>query len=357
MSEKLTIEEMQRMARRHNGRCLSNTYINLRTKLKWKCSKGHVWKALPHTIRRDHWCPQCGRDAMKTNLQEMRAVAATRGGKVLSGECIDGSSKLLFSCSKGHKFYGTARVVKAGSWCPECSRIANQPTMEEIHTFARIRGWKCRSSEFINEKTKLEWQCSSNHKWKASWYQVRDKERKNGIFAKGTGCPHCPGKGGIKKIYWPRIDDMRKIAQERGGHCLSNTYINSMTKLLWMCAKGHTWYATPSNIKKGSWCPYCSERKKLSIDYIRRLANSKLCVLLSDSYKNSNEKLSWQCLRCAYLFNTTVGSFRLSGGCPRCSKEKAAKNRLGRKYRPRLYFSSDRETPNNRLLPGIGRVS
>ena len=41
-----------------------------------------------------------------------------------------------------------------------------------------------------------------------------------------------------------------RIAQERGGRCVSSVYVNSMTKLTWECAKGHQWEAIPNSILK-----------------------------------------------------------------------------------------------------------
>ncbi len=54
------------------------------------------------------------------------------------------------------------------------------------------------------------------------------------------------------------IEEMRSIAEERGGKCLSDTYVNAHTSLLWECTKGHQWEARPNNIKSGTWCPYCA---------------------------------------------------------------------------------------------------
>jgi len=39
--------------------------------------------------------------------------------------------------------------------------------------------------------------------------------------------------------------EMHRIARERGGDCLSKRYVNSKVKLLWLCEKGHQWFATP----------------------------------------------------------------------------------------------------------------
>ena len=54
---------------------------------------------------------------------------------------------------------------------------------------------------------------------------------------------------------------MQHIAEKREGKCLSTKYINSVTKLEWQCKKGHQWFAAPSKIKFGRWCPICAGKK------------------------------------------------------------------------------------------------
>ncbi len=58
------------------------------------------------------------------------------------------------------------------------------------------------------------------------------------------------------------IEEMQKIAEERGGKCLSSIYVTSHRKLLWECAEGHQWEAIPKNVKRGSWCPKCTHKRK-----------------------------------------------------------------------------------------------
>ncbi len=65
-------------------------------------------------------------------------------------------------------------------------------------------------------------------------------------------CPDCYGNRPHT------IEEMRELAAGRGGKCLSETYGGLKTHLLWECSIGHTWPATPNNVKNhGSWCPYC----------------------------------------------------------------------------------------------------
>ena len=58
---RLTIELMHSMARERGGECLSYTYTDAVTKLRWRCGQcGHEWDAAAFAIRRGGWCPPCG---------------------------------------------------------------------------------------------------------------------------------------------------------------------------------------------------------------------------------------------------------------------------------------------------------
>ena len=54
---------------------------------------------------------------------------------------------------------------------------------------------------------------------------------------------------------------MQEIAKSREGYCISTEYKNNRIHLLWKCKEGHEWIATPSNIKRGKWCPRCGAKR------------------------------------------------------------------------------------------------
>jgi len=57
---KLTLDEFKEIARDRGGKCLSNEYINVDTKLQWECKEGHMWWAKASHIKyRNQWCPAC----------------------------------------------------------------------------------------------------------------------------------------------------------------------------------------------------------------------------------------------------------------------------------------------------------
>ncbi|CAD6532966.1 hypothetical protein LMG24235_02689 [Paraburkholderia sabiae] len=63
---------------------------------------------------------------------------------------------------------------------------------------------------------------------------------------------------------------MKAVAHERGGQCLSESYVNVETKLQWECSRGHVWLTTPMSVLAGSWCPACKYMNQCTTDEARR---------------------------------------------------------------------------------------
>ena len=118
-SPRLGIADMREVAERRGGRCLSDTYVNTATPLRWRCHDMHEWEAPPVVIRSGHWCPQCAYRRRGT-IDAMRALAAERGGECRSRLYHTHNDPLLFACARGHTFTATGMAVKSGVWCPTC---------------------------------------------------------------------------------------------------------------------------------------------------------------------------------------------------------------------------------------------
>ena len=270
----LHIEEMHKIAFERGGKCLSEVYINTITKLKWRCSKGHEWVAQPNNIKSGKWCPVCANTSQIT-INDMYLIAHERGGECLSKTYINGNTKLKWKCSKGHEWETMPRVIKDDKWCPECNKL----TIEEMRVIALERGGKCLTEKYCGANDKLKWSCKNNHEWEATPSSIKS----------GSWCPVCANT--IKLT----IEEMHAIALERGGKCLSNSYHDNKIKLKWGCSKGHEWEAQPSNIKHGQWCPKCQKVETLTINEMREIAINRGGECLSDLYVNGNAKLKWKC--------------------------------------------------------------
>jgi len=59
--KKKTIEEVKELAAHHDLICLSETYINCKERLLWKCQNGHIFKRpFDKVLNNNRWsCPEC----------------------------------------------------------------------------------------------------------------------------------------------------------------------------------------------------------------------------------------------------------------------------------------------------------
>ena len=229
---------------------MSGTYKNGNTKLLWELSEAPRWEAPSVRLRlTGSWCPVCARATRRSSawltIQEMQALASKRGGRCLSEHYKSSREKLLWECSKGHKWEALHSGIKRGRWCPSCASDARL-SIKDMQSIAEERGGRYLSDAYVNTQTKIQWDCSEGHQWEGTLNK----------FKSGSWCPKYYNKtrGDFRKL---TIEEMGQIVADRDGRCLSEVYINTRTKLPWECSEGHTWEATPSGIKKGAWFPEC----------------------------------------------------------------------------------------------------
>lgn len=168
---KHSLNEIQRIARSKGGECISDSYLGVKSKLMWRCEYGHEWEATVRNVLRGSWCPYCG-GSMRSNIKDMHKLAAVNGGVCLSTKYVNTHTKLEWKCSKGHKWKAIPATIKKGGWCPECARaeagsrrrIYSISSMQEV---AATKGGRCVSQKYSNTKTHLEWECLLGHRWKA----------------------------------------------------------------------------------------------------------------------------------------------------------------------------------------------
>lgn len=240
MTTQGSIQLQQERAAARGGKCISDIYINSRTKLTWQCEFGHIWDAKPNKIQCGRWCPHCA--GRKKDLSFVQSVAQDRNGVVLDTEYKGTKYKYTWKCESGHIWRAClCNVVHSNRWCPYCAGNARL-TIEEMHTIAQSKGGKCLSTAYTYNGEHLKWQCKCGYIWSATPHNIKT----------GRWCPKCSDHLPLT------IDIAQDIAIKRGGVCLSKSIHGGQQLLTWKCGKGHTWPASLSNVKnKESWCPHC----------------------------------------------------------------------------------------------------
>ena len=314
------LEELFNLAKLKGGQYCEKVYKGSLEPVMWKCSCGNKWLATSASIKSGSWCPVCSykdrAEAKRHSIEVMHKIAKKNGGKCLSTEHINTQTKLLWECKESHQWEATPGNVLAGKWCPKCSGT-EKLTIEGMTEIAKLNGGLCLSSEYLNSRTKLKWQCDKRHTWEATPSMV-----KNGYW-----CRVCAGN---EK---PTLSTLNQIAIERNGTCLSDKYVGSGANYKWKCANDHVWLATYDNIKKGTWCKTCSlknagQKRRLSIDEMKKIAGKKGGKCLSLEYTNSQTKLLWEC-NFGHRWEATPSNIKNGRWCPTCAmKKKINKNAL-----------------------------
>jgi len=134
----------------------------------WCCSKRHVWRTTWYAIKQGSWCPKCA----KRSVEEAQSLAVSKGGLCLSAGYTHTNAHLIWQCRYKHTWNASWHTVQQGSWCPECAGVRKR-TIEEARALAATRGGRCLTGVFTSVRTSLEWECQAKHTWMAKWNDVR----------------------------------------------------------------------------------------------------------------------------------------------------------------------------------------
>lgn len=363
-----------KLAKTRDGKCIAkidkNGYKNL---FEWECKYGHQFYIDTSDFKR-HWCPNpiCKlKRRLKGTINDLIKIAEKNGGKCLADDYLGEKIIVKWQCSNGHVFEKTPRdVLHSHLWCPYCKKY----TSEERCRFILE---KCLQQKFVSTrlvlkcKLELDGYCKElnlafEHQGKQHYEpyayfdeekvkQIKKNDRKKKKECKKRGIiliiiPYTVSKTNsrlakyvkkqlIKNKIAIKIDpinidfgdfscnprhlyEIKKIATDRGGECLSSCYVNANYPMKFRCKCGYVWEAPSDRVKRGSWCRACSGRMKLDIDKIKHSIESYNIKCLSTIYINSKTKMKWKCLICNNIWMSPYDEIRSNKMCPECGKKK-----------------------------------
>lgn len=256
------LTELKKICEGNGGKVLSDVFLGWDKRHEFECKEGHRWTTTAESIKQGSWCKKCsskemGKKQRKYTLKDAIRLAEERNGKCLSTmESFTNSDNLTWFCNV-HKTSWEAPIsrIVSGGWCPICGREKcdakrKKYTIGDLQALAATRGGECLSTVCNRADDKYEWKCEKGHRWFASFNDVKGFPK-----SKPTWCPYCAKKAKHT------IEEMREWAAAHGGECLSTEYVNAKTKLLWRCSCGHEFWAMPTNVQRGEWCPKCKGKK------------------------------------------------------------------------------------------------
>ncbi|OED34145.1 hypothetical protein AB834_07180 [PVC group bacterium (ex Bugula neritina AB1)] len=288
---------------------MSNKYEKSTTKHLWACQKNHSFKESVSNLQKGSGCPTCNKNNNKERedpsrestdmptdtvnnldfynfkLQEIKDLIKGRKYVCKTKQIKRMDDKILIKCDKKHTWKTTIAALKRGAGCPGCNRSSQRKDLiyKKIKQIAEDKGYSClfKANMYKNQLTPLPFECPKGHKISSS---------KKNFTRKNFTCIICSRKS-VKYT----LDEVQKIATDKGMQFLSNSYTNNKTRYEWGCTNSHTWWATLSDFRR-RLCSKCStKRRRLTIDHAKNIAAQKEGLFLSEKYTTNKEIYSWEC--------------------------------------------------------------
>ena len=100
---------------------LSDTYASSKQHLEIMCNEGHKYKATFNNFQRGTRCPHCF-GKFRHSYDYVKNIIEETGYRLLSNNYVNVESKLMFKCPKGHEFNMNYNNFQQGQRCPKCIR-------------------------------------------------------------------------------------------------------------------------------------------------------------------------------------------------------------------------------------------
>lgn len=314
------LEEAKDYAKSRGGKILTDLILRKKDEILWVCADGHEWAQPMDVVTRNRsWCKDCAGQTPRT-LAELRNVAESRGGKLLSTEYVNVDATYDFECSLGHPFSNAFKnVVGRGQWCPRCNKGSKS---EEI----------CRTTfEQIFDKpfpkVRPKWLRNS----RGRQMELDGYNEELGIAFEYQGAQHFTKEFFGNDLPQRILDDARKVEL-----CRENSVH------LFIIDHKMDYESFPNEIKKqckgfgintDNWD--FGKEINLSMAYIRddrlgelkELLSKKQITVLSTKWIAVDTKYDFECEVCGHIWSARGNHFfnsRRIGGCKKCAMKAVA---------------------------------
>jgi hypothetical protein len=284
-----SIEDMRRLAARRGGECLSREYFGLKTKLEWKCKQGHTWEAIPNNIKNHGcWCPRC-----HVNIGE-EIVRATLE-EAFPGKTFDRTRSLPWL--QGLELDGYNDEMKLAFEYQGIQHYERVPHFQrdEGAFDSQVARDALTEERCVNEEVTLltvSYQIGFENlrNWVRKELSLLGYELSPEIGTNEEFNDRVRIHGTSNERHYSRIVE---VIRRKGGECLSEKYLGYRIKLRIRCGAGHVFSSTPESIDQPEhrgvrFCPDCGGTKKKDDDEVRSLVESCGFELLNIESRNAS---------------------------------------------------------------------
>lgn len=174
-------------------------------------------------------------------------------------------------------------------------------TLETVKTYFKEQDCELLEDNYQNTNQRLKYKCSCDN---ISYTIFKS-------FKKGTRCMNC--KGTPKHTY----EFVRNFFEKEKCKLLEVEYINSSTKMKYICSCGNESSISFNHFKNGHKCRKCTGYEKLTYEYVYNYFLSYNYKLISKEYISVDDYLEYLCDK-EHLCKITFHSFQSGNRCMIC---------------------------------------
>ena len=139
-------------------------YVNATTKIKHRCNKGHIYKQTPSHHLGGRGCPYCKGLFLKTP-EEYIKECKERGYDIPIEDYVNARTKIKHKCSKGHIYFQIPSSHLQGQGCPICYGTKKK-TSKEYYNECKDKGLDLPIEDYKGTHIKIKHKCEYNHIYK-----------------------------------------------------------------------------------------------------------------------------------------------------------------------------------------------
>ncbi len=290
------------------------TYVRAHDDISIGCNVHGMFKQKPINHLSGVGCPVCG---LKNRFDVSNFIkeASTLHNDVYDYSCvnyIDSKTRVVIICQKHGRFRRTPSSHLKGMGCPYCAGTRKITAASFIKNAKTLHpgNYEYEEAVYKNSNTKVKIGCKLH-----GFFHLLP-----GKHLSGAGCPKCS-----KNTKANAAEFIRKSAEVHHNKYSYKAvhYINSRTKVKIKCKAHGYFYQLPYHHKRGSGCPDCVGRRKLTTKtFIKRAIqiHGDRYDYQQVNYVNQSTKVTIIC-NMHGAFERAAGSHLVGYGCPVCAQE------------------------------------
>ena len=257
----------------HKNRTLTPQEVSKgnKTKVWWKCKKGHEYKATITSRIKGCGCPICsghkiliGYNDLATTYPELTTEWDYHKNKTLTPQKVTKgcNKKVWWLCERGHSYKTTIATRTEGGGCPICSGKQIQIGFNDLATTHPeiAKEWDYTKNKSLTpqnvtrgSETKVWWICEKGHS-----YETKVINR-----TAGNGCPYCSGQKvliGYNDLATVHPEIAKEWDYENNFDLKPEMFTaGSGKKVWWKCPMNHSYIAMiAKRTGEKTGCPVCS---------------------------------------------------------------------------------------------------